>query len=172
MTECKKPYEIVGADELDIDDLASTPDYFLGIREVTDPTDGNTILSPVRVPGSRVIPTGSLQNVVAIETNNTSLEVPEGQVLAGYIDVQPGGNVVRLADSNHSAEFLMLGKYADSKMLIQTTGFLSVPGGHEYVVGTDYYLGDDGQPVTDSTVTGQKLFRPLSDTVLSVNGDF
>lgn len=167
-----KPYTITHVSELDIDDLATVPDYFLGIRTLTDESTGATINTPVRVPGARVMPTGNLANVTALTINNTALEIPENQVLAGYYDVQPGGNVMKLADSSHPAEFLMLGKYTDGKMLVQTTGFLNIPQGHQYIVGQQYYLGEDGQPVTDSSITGQKLFKPLDEDTLNVNGEF
>lgn len=172
MKECNKPYTISHVSDLDIDDLATIPDYFLGIRAVESPNDGNTIYTPVRVPGARVMPTGNLANVTALTANNAALEIPEGQVLAGYYDVQPGGNIMKLADTSHSAEFLMIGNYTNGKILVQTTGFLNMPKGHQYIVGQQYYLGEDGEPVTDSTVTGQKLFMPLDEYVLNINGDF
>lgn len=170
--ECKKPYTITHVADLDIDDLATIPDYFLGIRAVESATDGNTIYTPVRVPGARVMPTGNLANVTALASNNTALEIPEKQVLAGYYDAQPGGNVMKLADENHAAMFLMIGNYANGKILVQTTGFLTFPQGHTYIPLQQYYLGDNGQPVTDSTVTGQKLFFVLDDYTLNVNGSF
>lgn len=172
MNECNKPYTITHVSELDVDDLATIPDYFLGVRTVESETDGNTIYTPVRVPGARVMPTGNLANVTALTTNNTSLEIPENQVLAGYYDIQPGGNIMRLASNSHPAMFLMIGNYANGKMLVQTTGFLTIPAGHQYIVGTQYYLGTNGQPVTDSTVTGQALFKPLDEYTLNINGDF
>lgn len=172
MNNCnKKPYAITHVSELDIDDLATIPDYFLAIRAVEDESDGNTIYTPVRVPGARVMPTGNLANIAAITTNNTSLEIPENQVLAGYMEVQPGGNVMRLADENHPAEFLMVSNYANGKMLIQASGFLTIPGGHQYTM-SQYYLGANGEPVTDATVTGQKLFKPVDEYTLIVNMDF
>lgn len=79
---------------------------------------------------------------------------------------------MRLADSTHPAQFLMVANYTNGKMLVQTTGFLTIPAGHQYIVGETYYLGDNGQPVTDSSITGQKLFTVLSDTVLNINGVF
>ena len=173
MNNCNnKPYTITHVSELDVDDLATIPDYFLGIRSVEDPTDGNTIYTPVRVPGARVMPTGNLANVTALTTNNTALEIPENQVLAGYLDTQPGGTVMRLADDTHAAMFLMIGNYTNGKMLIQTTGFLTIPAGHQYIVGQQYWLGENGQPVTDSSITGQKLFIPLDEYVLNINGEF
>lgn len=170
--ECNKPYTITHIADLDIDDLATTPDYFLGIRAVESPTDGNTIYTPVRVPGVRVMPTGNLANVTAMTTNNTALEIPEKQVLAGYYDAQPGGNVMKLAGSTHPAMFLMIGNYTNGKMLIQANGFLTFPNGHEYIPLQQYYLGDNGQPVTDSSITGQKLFFVLDDNTLNINGAF
>lgn len=170
--DCKKPYTITHVADLDIDDLATIPDYFLAIRSVEDTTDGNVIYTPVRVPGARVMPTGNLANVTALTSNNTALEIPENQVLAGYLDAQPGGNIMKLADNHHAAMFLMIGNYANGKILIQTTGFLTIPAGHSYIPLQQYYLGDNGEPVTDSTVTGQKLFIPLDEYTLNVNGEF
>lgn len=172
MKDCNKPYTITHVADLDIDDLATVPDYFLGVREVESPSDGNSIFTPVRVPGARVMPTGNLANITAIATNNTALEVPEDQILGGYLDAQPGGNVMKPAGDGHAAMFLMVKNYANGKMLIQTTGFLTFPNGHRYIPLQQYYLGADGAPVTDNTVTGQKLFIPLDDYTLNVNGDF
>ena len=175
MKDCNcnsKPYTITHVLELDLDDLATIPDYFIGVRTIEDASTGTTIATPVRVPGARVMPTGNLANVIALTTNNNALTIPEKQVRAGYIDVQPGGNIMRYADASHEPMFLMLGEYTDGKMLIQTSGFLTIPAGHEYIVGRQYYLGTDGEPVTDSTITGKKLFKPLDDYTLSVNGDF
>lgn len=172
MNNCNKPYTITHVADLDIDDLATIPDYFLGIRAVESPSDGNTIYTPVRVPGARVMPTGNLANVTALDTNNPDLVVPEKQVRAGYMDPQPGGNIMKLSDANHRAMFLMIGNYTNGKMLIQTTGFLTFPNGHGYIVPTQYYADENGLPTTDATITGQKLFMPLDDHVLNVNGDF
>lgn len=170
MTQCNnKPFETLHVSETDIDDLATPVDYFIGIRAVESATDGNTIYTPVRVPGEKVTPTGSLQNVVALDTNNSSLEIPEGQVLAGYYDLQPGGNIMQLADSTHAAQFLMISNYTSGKMLVQTTGFLTIPSGHSYIPLADYWLGDNGQPVTDDSITGQHLFLALDSHTLIVN---
>lgn len=168
----KRPYTITSINDLDIDDLASVPDYFLGVRTLENPETGSVISTPVRVPGARVMPTGNLANVVAMTTNNEALTIPENQVRAGYMDVQPGGNIMKLADATHPAMFLMVKNYTNGKMLIQSTGFLNIPGGHNYLVGTQYYLGENGEPVTDSSITGEKLFMPLDNYILNVNGEF
>ena len=172
MSKCEKPYTITYIGDIDIDDLASVPDYFIGTRAVEDIETGSTIYTPVRVPGARVMPTGNLANVTAIATNNEGLIVPENQVRAGYIDLQPTGNIMRPAGTSNAAMFLMVKNYAVNKMLIQSTGFLTFPNPHNYIVAQQYYLGENGEPVTDSTVTGQKLFMPLDDYTIMINGDF
>lgn len=170
--ECgKKPYTVEHILDTDIDDLATIPDFFIGVRTIEDPSTGAVKATPVRVPGARVMPTGNLANVTAITTNNDSLVVPENQVRAGYIDVQPGGNIMRLADADNKAQFIMIKNYTNGKMLIQTTGFLNIPAGHSYISGTQYYVGENGEPVTDDA-SGQKLFIPLDDYTLNINGDF
>lgn len=166
---CKKPYTITSIHDVDIDDLATIPDYFIGVREVEDSSTGNSIMTPVRIPGARVMPTGNLANVIAMTTNNTALEIPENQVLAGYYDAQPGGNVMKLADATHPAQFIMVENYTNGKMLIQTTGFLTIQAGHQYIPLVDYWLGDNGQPVTDPNITGQHLFMALDDYTLSID---
>ena len=170
--ECKKPYTITHVADLDVDDLATTPDYFLGVRTVPDESTGNLIYTPVRIPGARVMPTGNLANVIAIATNNSGINIPESQVRAGYVDVQPGGNIVRYADVHHAPMFLMVSNYTNGKVLIQTSGFLTFPLGHQYIKGIQYYLDANGQPTTDGTVTGKKLFRAIDEYSISVNGDF
>lgn len=173
MSNCdKKPYEITHISDIDIDDLATTPDYFIGVRSLTNGETGNTVYTPVRVPGARVMPTGNLANVIALNANNTALTVPENQVRVGYMDVQPGGNIMKLADATNKGQFLILGAYTNGKMLIQSTGFLNIPAGHNYLTSVQYYLGENGEPVTDSSVTGQKLFIPLDNYTLMINGDF
>ena len=172
MKDCKcnsKDYTVEDIHNVEIDDLSTLPDYLFGLREVEDPSDGTTIIAPVRVPTSKIAPTGGLANVIALATNNDSLTVPENQVRAGYIDVQPGGNIMRFSDANNPAQFLMLGNYTNGKMLIQSTGFLYIAGGHSYIPSVQYYASDDGTPTTDGSVTGQKLFIALDDHYLTVN---
>ena len=57
----------------------------------------------------------------------------------------------------------------DNMMRVQNCGFVNIPEGHNYIIGVQYYLGENGEPVTDSTVTGQELFILVSRTKLAVN---
>ena len=166
-----KPYTITHALDLDVDDLATPVDYFIGVRVVEDTVNETSIATPVRIPGAKVLPTGNLANVAAITTNNSSLHVPANQVRGGYIDIQPGGNVMKLSSVAHPPMFLMIGDYVGGKMLIQTTGFILIKEGHQYLVGRQYYDDGAGVPTTDSS-TGIKLFRPLDEFTINVNGEF
>lgn len=172
MNNCEKPYTITSINDIDIDDLATIPDYFIGVRTIEDTESGDVINTPVRIPGARVMPTGNLANVTAIATNNDTLVVPEKQVRGGYIDPQPTGNIMKPAGTVHDAQFLMIKSYTNNKMLIQSTGYLVFPQGHDYIVSEQYYLGEDGEPITDNSVTGQKLFIPLDEYTLMVNLGF
>lgn len=151
-----------------IDSLVSLPDYFLAERDVADEATGNIVRTPVRVPAKKIFPNASQDNVIGLEINNTAITVPEGQVRAGYIASRPGACIMNYADNQHKAVFLMLGTYVDNVMRVQNCGFVNIPEGHRYTVGETYYLGENGEPVTDSTITGQKLFIPVSNTRLAV----
>lgn len=170
MSECheNKKFSTKYIGDIPVYNLEKTPDYFLVEVDVEDPESGNIVRSPARIPGDTVMPTGNMANVLALPTNNTELVVPKGQVRAGYINNQPGGNIMEYADASHKAVFLMVGDWGNGQMLVQSTGFLRVPEGHNYIVGSQYYTGENGEPVTDST-SGQKLFVPVSNSVLMIN---
>lgn len=166
---CNNKVETVNIGDVAIDSLASLPDYILGERDITDESTGVIKRTPVRIPSATLFPNVNNDNVIGLAINNTAIVVPENQVRAGYVANEPGANVMRYAESGHPAMFLMLGLHTDNIMRVQNTGFVNIPEGHQYIVGSQYYLGSDGEPVTDSTVTGQELFIPLSATVLAIN---
>lgn len=166
---CSNKVETVNIADVAIDTLASLPDYFLAERDILDQASGNVKRTPVRVPSATLFPNANNDNVIGLAVNNLAITVPDNQVRAGYISNQPGAMVMEYADASHDAVFLMLGLHTDNIMRIQNTGFVNIPEGHSYVVGAQYYLGDNGEPVTDSTITGQKLFIPISNTKLAVN---
>lgn len=165
---CNNKVKTVNIADVAIDTLASLPDYFLAERDITDDATGNIVRTPVRVPSATLFPNANNDNVIGLAVNNIAIVVPENQVRAGYVQNTPGANVMQYADSSNKAQFLMLGMHADNIMRVQNTGFVIIPEGHSYIVNAQYYLGENGEPVTDSSVTGQKLFIPLSSTVLAV----
>lgn len=155
--------------DIAIDNLASLPDYILAERDLLDESTGETKRTLVREPADKLFPTANNDNVIGMEINNTAITVPAGQVRAGYIKNEVGLNTMQYAGKSHAAVFLMLGLHTDGIMRIQNSGFVNIPEKHSYIVDSQYYLGEDGEPTTDSTVTGQKLFIPISDTKLVVN---
>lgn len=165
---CGNKVEVKNIGEIAVDSLASLPDYILAERDIEDPSSGNIRRTPVRVPAKTLFPNASQDNVIGLEMNNLALNVPEGQVRAGYIANEPGALVMNYANSNHPAVFLMLGVYSDNIMRVQNSGFINIPEGHQYIVNATYYLGENGEPTTDSSITGQKLFIPVSNTKLAV----
>lgn len=166
--DCSPKIKTVNIADVAIDNMATLPDYFLAERDVEDITTGNIVRTPVRVRSSDIFPNANNDNVIAIAINNDVIEVPANQVRAGYVDNQPGANMIQYAGTSNAAVFLMLGKHADNLMRIQNTGFVNIPEGHQYIVSATYYLGENGEPTTDSSITGQKLFIPISNTKLAV----
>lgn len=165
--DCNRPVRTINIADVAIDNFATLPDYFLAERDIMDESTGNK-RTPVRVPSSKIFPNVNNDNVIGIEINNPAITVPENQVRAGYVANEPGANIVRYADANHPAVFLMLGEYVDNVMRIQNTGFVNIPEGHQYIVGATYYASANGEPVTDASITGQKLFIPISNTKLAI----
>ena len=166
---CNNKVKTVKIADVAVDTLNSLPDYILAERDVLDESTGETKRALVREPADKLFPNANNDNVAGEAINNLAIVVPEGQVRAGYIKNEVGMNTMQYAGSDHAAVFLMLGLHADNIMRIQNAGFVIIPGRHSYIVDAQYYLGEDGEPVTDSTITGQKLFIPISDTKLAIN---
>ena len=169
MNDCNRKIRTINIADVAIDTLPTMVDYFLAERDIMDESTGNTVRTPVRVPSGKLFPNVNNDNVIGIEINNSAITVPKNQVRAGYVANEPGANIVRYADANHPAVFLMLGEYMDNVMRIQNTGFVNIPEGHQYIISADYWLGENGEPVTDSSITGQHLFVPISSTKLAIN---
>lgn len=155
--------------ELPVDTFQSTPDFVLGIRAVLDEQTGNMLNMFTRIPGNRIMPNGNNDNIFTLETNNPALTVPEGQVLPCYIQNTVTQTRVMSADSTHNADFLVLA-VEDGIAFCQSVSAAFIPAGHDYdVYGAQYYLGTNGEPVTDSTQTGQKLFKPMNKYQILIN---
>ena len=154
--------------DVQVDALDSLPEYILAERDVEDPLSGDLIRSLVRVPAGKLFPNGNYDNVSGLVANNDELEIPDRQVRAGYVKNNISSTQVLYADTDNAAMFLMIGILADT-VLIQPTGVVNLLAGHDYVIGAQYYLGVDGIPTTDNTITGQKLFIPVSRTQLLIN---
>lgn len=168
-----KPCEQIGvqdASELAILPFTTAPDYFLVIDNVIDKQSGDIVPEIKLAQGQAVMPNGSSVNQFALEANNTTLTVPEGQVVPAYVQPAPVNNAVLIADSAEHADFLVVNVEAGIATC-QSTGVIFFPQGHEYkVIGAQYYLSSTaGQVTTDSTETGRKLFKVISPTQLLIN---
>lgn len=147
--------------------LANLPDYLIGEVDAEDVVSGDVTRSLVRVPTGLIAPTANMANVTTLP-NLASLEIPENQVRAGFVHNYGSYNTPEFDDQDHAPQFLILGTL-NSDLLVQGTGVITFPAGHEYVVSADYYASADGTgiPTTDSA-SGIKLFTPISRTQLMV----
>ena len=167
MENCNKPIETIYAADVPTDSLDSLPDYIWAERAVTNESTGKTKYTPVRVPATKLFGGGNFDNVTTIEPNAT-FEVVDGQPIAAYISNEGSYNVVKRADASHDPLFFIIGKMG-GYLLIQNTGFINYPDGHEYIVGQQYYLDTaTGMPTTNSA-SGKKLFIPISTYKLAIN---
>lgn len=151
--------------DIPVDNLDSLPDAILAERDVVDPETGEHTIVMVRVPAQKLFGQGTMDNITTIEPNNT-IEIPEDMVLAGRIVNNGSYNVVELTTATSKPDFIIVGKLAD-QLLIQSTGFIYMPNGHQFVIGADYYSGEDGLPTTNDA-SGHKLFKPISSTKLVI----
>ncbi len=165
---CNKNVEVQDISDVPIDNLESTPDFFITERDVVDQATGNVIRSFTRTPGKKILPNGTLDNVVAFEANNVAITVPKNQVRAVYVENGVSTYIMRYADNTHAPVMLAIGETAGNLILCQNCGFVNIPEGHSYSVGVQYYVGANGEPVT-SSASGKKLFIPVSSTRLAVN---
>lgn len=153
--------------DVQIDALPTLPEYLLAERDVEDEFSGDTVRSLVRIPTNRIVPNGNLDNIFAVAANNDELTIPEGQVRVGSVADLGSSYAVVYADENNPADFIMVGRN-ESVVYAQTCGVINILCGHDYVLRAQYYLGENGEPTTDST-SGVKLFKPISKTQLRIN---
>lgn len=163
---CNKQIETQYIGELPIDTLEKLPDFFLTERDILDEESGNTIRSITRTPGAKLFPNANTDNIFPVEANNPAIEIPESQVRGVYVQNQGATNAMQYADTTHPAVMLAVGQTPDV-ILCQCSGAVNLPLGHSYIVGTDYYIGANGEPTT--TPSSQKLFTPVSKTRLVID---
>lgn len=164
---CDEPIKAKDIRDVHIDNLANLPDYFLAERETVDETRGITKHEVTRVPAARLFPNANFDNIFPLEANNPAIEVPENQVRACYVFSAVSTVMMQYADVTHPAQFLAVGGTADF-ILCQNCGVVNLPKGHDYIIGMQYYTGENGEPVTDAT-SNNKLFIPISNTKLLIN---
>lgn len=156
------------ARDLDVDNLDFVPEYFFTIRTVIDPQTGNVLYTPTLLPGARVLPSGTNANVFTLDANNSEFTILDGQVVPAYVANEGVQNVVLPADNTHPADFLAL-TIENELLYAQADGVISMLGGHQYIVGQNYYRSSKaGEVTTNASETGQLLFKAISNTKLLV----
>lgn len=162
---CTKNVAVMNINDLPIDNLESIPDFYLAIRTYPDQETGDVVSTFTRVPGTKVTPTGNLDNVFSLQGGEQMVTIPDNQVVPAYVQNNGGINQT-LPASGNNAMFLLIGTYGNM-YLCQNTGVINMVNGHNYIVGQQYYLSTTaGQVSTSGT---QKLFIPISQTKLLIN---
>lgn len=163
--DCNKQIDVQYIGDIPIDMASNVPDYIITERDILEESTGNIKRSITRTPTARLFPNANTDNVFGVEISNESIVVPDGQVRAVYMQNQGTTNVMQYADTTHAAVMIAVAKTVNA-VLCQCSGVINIPSGHSYIVGMQYYVGANGEPVTAGT---QKLFIPISNQKLVVN---
>ena len=163
---CDKKIKTEYIGEVPIDTIESLPDYILAERDVEDSETGNMIRTLVRVPATKLFPNVAADNLFALAPNNTAISIPDSQVRAVRVVNNVSTPTMYYADNSHTPMMLALGVQADM-IVCQNVGVVNMPNGHNYVIGQQYYAGNNGEPTTTSG--NHKLFIPISGYKLLIN---
>lgn len=140
---------------------------------------GGTMTRAYRLPLSRLAPGSSIQSTTySVYSPNNTINVTGEQVVPAYTDVNVPYEIKKArADSQTSlAKYIVLGvdPNSDERLIIQSAGFYTFSGMHNYVVGKQYYLSatDAGQVVTAEPATpnvSQPLFYVIDNKTILIN---
>lgn len=160
--------QAIPAHDLPVDTFESAPDYFMTIRTKQD-KHGAVKYQAMLTPGTSVVPMQNMANIRPLLTNNPSLTVEAGQVLPAYVENNGTTNVIHAADETHPAQFLVLSVTDNGMAMCQNCGWVEMPVGHKYIIGSNYYrAANEGEVTTDPSQTGQYLFTPVGRFTLAL----
>lgn len=178
MSKCDDyPVSNIDAQDVPVWGSSKLPDdgYLLMAAIQKDQQCGRNLPFLYHLPINKITPGSTFQpNTYSAEGNGYQGEWAANQVRAGYV-YNNTPNDLRLASIGvQNAQFLILKKddTVVGNYLIQGSGFYTFTGGHSYVPGYAYYLGNDGQPTTDSSfVDGsrQHLFEVIDTSTILIN---
>ena len=137
---------------------------------------GDEIPYLYQLPISSLTPGSTIQgNTYKANGNGATIAVPEQQVKAGYT-YNNAPNDIRFAENHEDefvrAQYIILSQAENGAYNIQGSGFYTFPGGHKYIIGYTYYLGENGDPTTDSSFFNgvrQKLFEVIDQRTILIN---
>lgn len=173
-----KPYETQYIGDVQIDSLSTLPEYLLAERDVEDELSGDIVRSLVRIPTSRIASDSAgcctFEVEAGIDPHGDPVTVPEGQVRSGHLYVDENDHKLKASygylEQRPEAQMIMIGMDGD-KVICQNSGVATVPGGHGYIVGQQYWLTDEGLPDPETPLSSYAyaLFVPISETQILIN---
>ena len=178
MSKCNDyPVNNIDAEDVPVWGKTVLPDegYLLMAAKMVDQQCGRALPFLYHLPIHMVTPGGTFQtNTYSLPGNGFSQEWAANQVRAGYT-YNNTPNDIRLADVvEKPAQYLILKKddTISGNYIIQGNGFYTFTGGHDYIPGYAYYLGENGQPTTDTVyINGrrQHLFEVVDSSTILIN---
>lgn len=178
MSKCDDyPVNNIDAENVPVWGLNTLPDdgYLLMAANQRDQHCGRILPFLYHLPIGMVTPGGTFQtNTYSAKGNGLTSEWAPNQIRAGFT-YNNTPNDMRFATIGESnAQYIILSKdeTVAGNYIIQGSGFYSFPGGHGYVPGYTYYLGENGEPTTDSSfVDGarQHLFDVVDSSTILIN---
>lgn len=149
--------------------------FLLMAAELVDSQCGKKLPYLYHLPVGMLTPGGTFQgNTYSANGNGLTIEWEANQVRAGYT-YNNTPNDMRFATIGETrAQYIILKKddSVEGNYIIQGGGFYTFTGGHSYVPGYTYYLGENGVPTTDSSyVAGirQHLFEVIDTSTILIN---
>lgn len=178
MSKCDDyPVDNIDAENVPVWGKNVLPDegYLLMAAKQIDQQCGRALPFLYHLPIHMVTPGGTFQtNTYSANGNGFAQEWEANQVRAGYT-YNNTPNDIRLANAGETkAQYLILKKddTVSGNYIIQGTGFYTFTGGHNYIPGYAYYLGNNGQPTTSSSYLGgfrQHLFEVIDSSTILIN---
>lgn len=178
MSKCSDyPVNSIDAEDIPVWGKTTLPDegYLLMAAKLIDQQCGRSLPFLYHLPINKITPGATFQpNTYSLPGKGFNESWPVNQVRAAYV-YNNTPNDIRLASiSGTRAQFLLLekDKTVAGNYIIQGSGFYTFVGGHNYVPGYTYYLGEDGLPTTDSSFTGgvrQHLFEAIDSSTILIN---
>ena len=173
-------YPIKSLDTADLpvwgDSVLPPNGYLLMSSVQKDTRCGDEVPYYFHLPIASLTPGSTVQgNTYKANGNGATIVVPEQQVKAGYT-YNNAPNDIRYAENHEDefvkAQYIILAQSDNGSYIIQGSGFYTFAGGHKYIVGYTYYLGENGDPTTDSTFYNgvrQKLFEVIDQRTILIN---
>lgn len=178
MSKCNDyPVNNIDAEDVPVWSQTKLPDegYLLMAAKLIDQQCGKSLPFLYHLPINKITPGATFQpNTYSVAGNGFHESWAPNQVRAGYIYNNTPNDIRFASNDGTRAQFILLSKddTVSGNYLIQGSGFYTFTGGHNYVPGYTYYLGQNGLPTTDSSFVGgyrQHLFEVIDNSTILIN---